>query len=62
MSAQESVKKTSKHKYGSTNSTLPDKIDTAKVVEMIKNADLYDLINISLKQNGVKNEQVEQFI
>ncbi|CDW76477.1 UNKNOWN [Stylonychia lemnae] len=29
---------------------------------MIKNADLYDLINISLRQNELKNEQVEQFI
>jgi hypothetical protein len=29
---------------------------------MIKNADLYDLINISLKQNEIKNEQVELFI
>jgi hypothetical protein len=46
----------------STKQSLPDKIDTKKVVEMIRNADLYDLINISLKQNEVNNEQVEMFI
>ena len=43
-------------------STLPDKIDTRKVVEMIKNADLYDLINISLRSNELKDETVELFI
>ena len=46
----------------SQSSQLPDKIDTAKVIEMIRNADLYDLINISLKQKELKNDQVEQFI
>ena len=44
------------------SSTLPDKIDTRKVVEMIKNADLYDLINISLRSNELKDETVELFI
>ncbi len=29
---------------------------------MIRNADLYDLINLSLRSNELKNEQVEQFI
>lgn len=29
---------------------------------MIKNADLYDLINISLRANELKDEQVEMFI
>jgi len=41
---------------------LPDKLDTRAVVEMIKNADLYDLISISLKANDMKDEQVEHFI
>ena len=35
---------------------LPDKLDTHKVIEMIKNADLYDLINISLRSSELKNE------
>jgi hypothetical protein len=46
----------------STNTTinyLPDKLDTREVVEMIKNADLYDLINISLRANEMKDETVE---
>jgi hypothetical protein len=42
--------------------TLPDKIDTKAVVDMIKNADLYDLISISLRANDMKDEQVEHFI
>ena len=42
--------------------SLPEKIDTRAVVEMIKNADLYDLINISLRANELKDEQVELFI
>jgi hypothetical protein len=42
--------------------TLPEKIDTRTVVEMIKNADLYDLISISLRANELKEEQVELFI
>lgn len=46
----------------SVASTLPEKIDTRKVVEMIKNADLYDLINISLRSNELKDETVELFI
>lgn len=29
---------------------------------MIKNADLYDLINISLRSSDLSNETVEQFI
>jgi hypothetical protein len=29
---------------------------------MIKNADLYDLINISLRSNELKDETVELFI
>ena len=37
-------------------------LDTREVVEMIKNADLYDLINISLRANELKDETVEQFI
>eukprot|EP00347_Sterkiella_histriomuscorum_P023899 403333003 len=41
---------------------LPEKLDTQKVIEMIRNADLYDLINISLRSSELKNEQVEQFI
>ena len=41
---------------------LPDKIDTKKVVEMIRNADLYELINFSLRANEMENDQVEQFI
>ncbi len=41
---------------------LPDKLDTREVVEIIKNADLYDLINISLRANEMKDETVEQFI
>ena len=41
---------------------LPDKIDTRKVVEMIRNADLYDLINISLRSTDLSNDSVEQFI
>ena len=43
-------------------SYLPDKLDTRQVVEMIKNADLYDLINISLRANEMKDETVELFI
>jgi hypothetical protein len=46
----------------SIRSTLPSKIDTRAVVEMIKNADLYDLINISMRANEMKEEQVELFI
>jgi hypothetical protein len=41
---------------------LPDKIDTAKVIEIIKNADLYDLINMSLRSNDLKSAQIENFI
>jgi hypothetical protein len=41
---------------------LPDKIDTKKVVEMIKNADLYDLINISLRSSELTTDSVEQYI
>jgi hypothetical protein len=37
-------------------------LDTREVVEMIKNADLYDLINISLRANEMKDETVELFI
>ena len=48
---------TSKHQ-----SSLPSSIDTQKVVEMIKNADLYDLINISLRSSELSNETVESFI
>lgn len=44
------------------SNALPSKIDTRAVVEMIKNADLYDLINISLRANEMKEEQVELFI
>jgi hypothetical protein len=32
------------------------------VVEMIKNADLFDLINISLNSRELRTDQVEQFI
>jgi hypothetical protein len=32
------------------------------VVELIKGADLYDLINISLRSDDVKDETVELFI
>jgi hypothetical protein len=38
---------------------LPDKLDTREVVDIIKNADLYDLINISLRANEMKDETVE---
>jgi hypothetical protein len=31
-------------------------------MEMIKNADLYDLINLSLRHSDLKNETVESFI
>jgi hypothetical protein len=41
---------------------LPDKLDTREVVEIIKNADLYDLINMSLRANEMRDETVEQFI
>jgi len=43
-------------------SYLPEKIDTRKVVEMIKNADLYDLINISLRSSELTSDTVERFI
>ena len=43
-------------------SNLSDKIETRAVVDMIKNADLYDLISISLRANDLKDEQVEHFI
>jgi hypothetical protein len=41
---------------------LPQKLDLREVVEIIKNADLYDLINISLRANEQKDETVEHFI
>jgi hypothetical protein len=41
---------------------LPSKLDMREVVDIIKNADLYDLINISLRANEHKDETVEQFI
>jgi hypothetical protein len=44
------------------SSQLPDTLDTRQVIELIKNADLYDLINISLRANELKDEQVEMFI
>ena len=37
-------------------------LDLQEVVDIIKNADLYDLINISLKSNEHKDETVEHFI
>lgn len=43
-------------------SRLPQRLDMQEVVDIIKNADLYDLINISLKSNEHKDETVEHFI
>ena len=40
-------------------SRLPQRLDMQEVVDIIKNADLYDLINISLKSN---EQTVEHFI
>lgn len=41
---------------------LPEMLETKRVVEMIKNANLYELINISLRQNELQSETVELFI
>jgi len=40
-------------------SRLPQRLEMQEVVDIIKNADLYDLINISLKSN---EQTVEHFI
>ncbi len=42
---------------------LPDKIETQMVVEMIQNADIYELISLSKKELGATSTSlVEDFI
>jgi hypothetical protein len=41
---------------------LPYMLETKRVVEMIKSANLYELINISLRKNDLQSETVELFI